>query len=116
MLRGLKAAGKTILFTTHRAEEVVGLAERVIVLERGRVIRDGRPDDVGIDCRLRIALPANLRSAAHDSLLRAGFDVTNNCTALLVRVSAARNATPIAHLSNAGIDVQAFELESGDNT
>jgi ABC-type multidrug transport system ATPase subunit len=116
LLRGLKAAGKTILFTTHRAEEIVGLADRVIVLERGRVIRDGRPDDFGAECRLRIALPAGLREAARDSLLRAGFDVTNNCTALLVRVPAARNATPFALLSRAGIDVQTFELESGDNT
>jgi nitrous oxidase accessory protein len=116
LLRGLKAAGKTILFTTHRAEEVAGLADRVIVLERGRVLHDGAPADFGADCHLRISLPVNLRDAAHESLLRAGFDVTKNCTALLVRVPTARNATPIAHLAGAGIDVPSFELESGDNT
>lgn len=115
LLRGLKTAGKTILFTTHRAEEVVGLADRVIVLERGRVVRDGAPDDFSAGCRLRISLPAEARHAALESLLRAGFDVTRNCTALVVRIPTARNATPIAHLAGVGIDVQTFEMESGDN-
>ena len=116
LLRGLKAGGKTIVFTTHRAEELAGLADRVIVLERGRVTRDGAACDFATDCRLRISVPAELRTAAHDALARAGFDVTRNCTALLVRVPTARNATPIALLAGAGIDVQTFELESGDNT
>lgn len=115
LLRGLKAAGKTILFTTHRAEEVVGLADRVVVLERGRVVRDGAPDQFVAGCRLRISLPAEARIAAFESLLRAGFDVSRNCTALVVRIPTARNATPIVHLAGVGIDVQTFELESGDN-
>ncbi len=39
-LIGLKHAGKTILFISHRPEEVVGLADRVLTLERGVVVAD----------------------------------------------------------------------------
>jgi ABC-type multidrug transport system ATPase subunit len=40
LLLQLKAAGKTILFISHRPEEVRGLADRVLTLEAGRVLTD----------------------------------------------------------------------------
>jgi ABC-2 type transport system ATP-binding protein/nitrous oxidase accessory protein len=39
-LIGLKQAGKTILFISHRPEEVGGLADRVLTLEHGRIVAD----------------------------------------------------------------------------
>lgn len=45
LLREFHAAGKTILFTTHRPEEVKNLATRLIVLHQGRVAFDGIPTD-----------------------------------------------------------------------
>jgi ABC-type multidrug transport system ATPase subunit len=41
-----KRAGKTVLLTSHRAEEVRALADRVVVLDAGRVIADGPPEEV----------------------------------------------------------------------
>src|SRR6185369_10552494 len=38
LLLDLKAAGKSILFISHRPEEVAGLADRVLTLEGGRVL------------------------------------------------------------------------------
>ena len=46
LVRGLKASGKTILLTSHRAEEVRALADRVIVLDAGHVVADGSIDEV----------------------------------------------------------------------
>jgi ABC-type multidrug transport system ATPase subunit len=40
LLLELKAAGKSILFISHRPEEVAGLADRVLTLEGGRVLTD----------------------------------------------------------------------------
>jgi ABC-type multidrug transport system ATPase subunit len=40
LLLDLKAAGKSILFISHRPEEVAGLADRVLTLEGGRVLTD----------------------------------------------------------------------------
>lgn len=43
LLKSTHAAGKTILFTSHRPEEIKTLATRVIVLHQGRVAFDGAP-------------------------------------------------------------------------
>ena len=46
VLARLKESGKTIVFTSHRRDDVLRLADRVLVLERGRVARHARPEDV----------------------------------------------------------------------
>lgn len=45
LLNGMHDAGKTILFTSHRPEEIKNLATRILVLHEGRLIFDGSPDD-----------------------------------------------------------------------
>jgi nitrous oxidase accessory protein len=46
VLARLKESGKTIVFTSHRRDDVLRLADRVLVLESGRVARHARPEDV----------------------------------------------------------------------
>ncbi|MBC7712226.1 MAG: ABC transporter ATP-binding protein [Rhizobacter sp.] len=43
LLREFHASGKTILFTTHRPEEIKNLATRLMVLHKGKVVFDGKP-------------------------------------------------------------------------
>ncbi|MCO5168884.1 MAG: ABC transporter ATP-binding protein [Planctomycetes bacterium] len=43
-LRALKAEGLTLLLTTHYMEEAAQLADRVGILERGRLIAEGPPE------------------------------------------------------------------------
>jgi ABC-type multidrug transport system ATPase subunit len=43
LLKDFHASGKTILFSSHRAEEIRSLATRIIVLHKGRVVFDGSP-------------------------------------------------------------------------
>ena len=45
-VRALSARGKTILLTTHYLEEADGLATRVIVIDRGRILRQGTPSEI----------------------------------------------------------------------
>lgn len=42
----LHGAGHTIIITTHDLEKVIAYADRLIVMERGRVVRDGLPEAV----------------------------------------------------------------------
>ncbi|HYF92774.1 MAG TPA: ABC transporter ATP-binding protein [Symbiobacteriaceae bacterium] len=42
----LKARGKTVVLTTHYMEEAAQLCDRVAVIDRGRIIAEGRPDDL----------------------------------------------------------------------
>jgi ABC-2 type transport system ATP-binding protein len=49
LIDGLRALGKTILLTTHYMDEAQHLADRVVVIARGRVIAEGTPDTLGRD-------------------------------------------------------------------
>jgi ABC-type multidrug transport system ATPase subunit len=45
LLKEFNAAGKTILFTSHRPEEIQFLATRIIVLHQGTMVFDGSPGE-----------------------------------------------------------------------
>ena len=45
-IRSLKAHGKTVLLTTHYLEEADALADRVIVINKGRVVSEGTPAEI----------------------------------------------------------------------
>jgi ABC-2 type transport system ATP-binding protein len=42
----LSAAGKTILLTTHYLEEADALASRIVVMQKGRVVAEGSPEEL----------------------------------------------------------------------
>jgi branched-chain amino acid transport system ATP-binding protein len=44
-----RARGLTVLFTEHDMDVVFSVADRIMVLHQGRVIADGRPDEVRAD-------------------------------------------------------------------
>jgi ABC-2 type transport system ATP-binding protein len=45
-IRSLAARGKTVLLTTHYLEEADALAHRIVVINKGRVLCEGTPDEV----------------------------------------------------------------------
>ena len=45
-IRALRAAGKTVLLTTHYLEEADQLADRIVVLKKGKIAADGSPDEI----------------------------------------------------------------------
>lgn len=45
-LQRFRAAGKTILFVSHNMPQVVELCNRAILLEKGSVVGDGRPEEI----------------------------------------------------------------------
>lgn len=44
MMRDFHRSGKTIMFTSHRPEEIKSLATRIIMLHQGNVVFDGSPE------------------------------------------------------------------------
>ncbi|MDQ1105167.1 ABC transporter ATP-binding protein [Nocardioides zeae] len=64
LVRGLRAAGATVLLTTHYLEEAETLADRLEIMHGGRIVRsgtageiaDGHPSTIAFD-RLERALP-----------------------------------------------------------
>ncbi len=45
-IAALKAAGKTVVVLTHELEKVLALADRLVILDRGRIRDDGKPEEV----------------------------------------------------------------------
>jgi lipooligosaccharide transport system ATP-binding protein len=45
-LRGLVNQGNTILLTTHYMEEAARLCDRIVIMDHGKILVEGRPDDL----------------------------------------------------------------------
>jgi len=70
IIRNLVADGVTILLTTQYLEEADQLADQVALLDRGRIIAQGTPDELkrripGGHIRLQFSQPEALEAAAH---------------------------------------------------
>ncbi len=114
LLASLRAAGKLIVFASHRFEELDALADRVIVLERGKVA-DVLPPSALRD-RLELALllwvPDPLQTQALALLKRQGFAAHfNGRGTIVVRISHQDKVRPLEALSAEGIKVLDFDLE-----
>jgi ABC-type branched-subunit amino acid transport system ATPase component len=55
LLRSLRAEGLALLVVEHNLGVVRRLADRIVVLDAGRVIADGAPDTVAADEGVRAA-------------------------------------------------------------
>ncbi len=71
LIRDLVAEGVTILLTTQYLEEADQLADRIAVLDRGRIVADGTPEELkrripGAHIRLRFADVVSLDKAARE--------------------------------------------------
>jgi ABC-2 type transport system ATP-binding protein len=69
LIRDLVAGGVTILLTTQYLEEADQLAGRIAVLDRGRIVAEGTPEELkrripGAHIRLQLADGADLEAAA----------------------------------------------------
>ncbi len=113
-LKVLKDEGKTILFASHRADEVMALAARVLVLDAGRLKRDTTPAEMwsGADQvrTMRLCLADASEAAAAQILRDAGHAVNLNGRGLCVNVAQDQKASPFRDLARAQIVVRDFEL------
>jgi ABC-type multidrug transport system ATPase subunit len=116
LLVGLRKEGKTILFASHRFEEVHVLANRVLALELGR---PAELLSLG-ELRLRylpeldvvLWVPEGQRAAALTCLQAKGLSAhLNGRGTVVVRVPEAHKMQPLQALNDGAIAVLDFELE-----
>ncbi len=113
-LRRLRADGKTLLFASHRPDEVIALADRVLVMEQGRLIRDTTPAELWPTEKpvqvIRLYLTLASEAEAADALREAGHAVHLNGDGLCVAVPRDRKAEPITALARRQIEVRDVEV------
>lgn len=113
-----KKQGKTLLFTSHRLEEVELLATRVLVLERGKLkLVCNEParlaTQLGMQLNLKLMIPEAMRANALTVLQTQGFSATVNGIGIRVAVSPAAKTAPLQALLAKDISVDNFEIENG---
>ena len=115
LLADVKAAGKTIIFSSHRIEEVDTLADRVLVMEKGQVRFTCTPRELPALLGWRSQVKLRMEAAALDTALHVlqadGFSARRNGVGVIVEVAHGDKARPIHLLAEANIRVTDFEME-----
>ncbi|GIW47933.1 MAG: ABC transporter ATP-binding protein [Deltaproteobacteria bacterium] len=116
LIRELKLQGKTVLFSSHRLDEVEFLADRVVVMKSGKVVMESKPnvlaETLGLKVRMYIKVPVPWIETATDILKREGFDaVTLNENTLLLEVTSREKTIPLKKLLFAEIPVEDLGIE-----
>lgn len=114
LLARLRGSGRTMIFASHRVEEVAALARRVAVLERGRLDRIVTCGEfiAAADRKvvLHLTMPEDTRGRAMTLLRSGGFDPRLNGVGILVPVTPDRKAAPFRLLTEASVRIDDFEL------
>lgn len=114
-LHDLRESGKTLVFSSHRLEEVVALADRVLLLEAGRLVLAAPPKnlerELGRESTLHVMLPTATIEPALALLTSHGLPVSRNGQGVRIRVRPGTKAEALRVLHDAGIYVEDFSLE-----
>jgi ABC-2 type transport system ATP-binding protein len=116
-VRRLNDDGTTVFLTTQYLEEADELADRVAIIDGGRIVREGAPkalkDQVGAPT-LVVMVPDDHRGVAEEVLCRFGGARPGKAGSLAIglRGGAAEMATVLRALDEAGVPVEHLELDA----
>jgi ABC-2 type transport system ATP-binding protein len=117
-IRGLAASGVTIFLTTQYLDEADQLANRIAVLDRGRIVAEGTPEQLkrripGGHVRLQFASEAALACAA--GLIEDGSRGDQDLT---LQVPGEGDVASLRHLldqlDDAGVEVEQISIHTPD--
>ncbi len=115
LLNVLKKEGKTIIFSSHRMEEVLSFADRVLVLDNGKLIADSSPMEIykkfGKNGTLKIYLSQSLTNEAIKILNQYGFESSMNGKGIKVKIEPDSKIKPIKVLLDSGMSIENFDYE-----
>ena len=120
LLMSLKARGKTLVFSSHRPEEVLALADRVLHLEKGRLVADEPPQSLYLDrhrdAEVWLRVADESLAEAEAVLAAENLGCRRLGPHLVVNLGAADKALPFNALASAGIPLEDFELHLSGNS
>jgi ABC-type multidrug transport system ATPase subunit len=114
LLISLRNQGRTLLITSHHADEVGMLVDSVVAMDQGRITTICRPEDlseeVGLKAWMQLILSNGSADHALEVLARSGFVARRNTGGILVEVSAQRKGAALDALHAAGIRIDDLEV------
>jgi ABC-2 type transport system ATP-binding protein len=111
LIAGFKAAGRTVILTTHYMEEAERLCDRVAIVDQGRVIALGTPRELiaslGADQVVEFQLADGARGLEQCRAVAGVLDVRQDGPVLTLRVARLHESLPalLEALRQAGIPV-----------
>jgi len=111
-----KDQGKTVLFSSHRLDEVYWLADRVLFMKSGRVILDEKPENLatslGMKVKINLIIPEGRIGDAISILNREGFgSVSRNGSGVYVEVAEGKKLAPLEKLIQGHIPITDFTVQ-----
>ncbi|MEW6143955.1 MAG: ABC transporter ATP-binding protein [Thermodesulfobacteriota bacterium] len=115
-IKEYKEKGKTVIFSSHRLDEVDYLADRAVLMKDGRVVMDEEPhrlrQSLGLGTKMNIAVPEEYAAVASSALAGAGIIVHGrNGRGFLVEVRGGDSLSPLRELMSRDIPVLGFSVE-----
>ena len=114
ILEDLRAAGRTLVVTSHHIEEVGMLVDRVVAMEEGEITVECSPSDLAEELGLRAWMHLILTNGSAAKALKVlhgeGFEAKMNSRGVLVEVSAQGKGEAVAALHEAGVDIKDLEV------
>ncbi len=107
VIKGLAAGGTTILLTTHYLEEAQELADRVVVIARGRVVAEGTPKDIGGRSQRPARITFRVRP---EEASRLGLDADGGLVSISTRTPTKELAQLTGNAVAAGIELTDLEV------
>lgn len=116
LIKELKKKGKTVLFSSHRLDEVDFLADTVFVIKSGRLVLESPPSRLGellgLKMKLYIKVPSPSLKVALEILNKNGFKETGlNGNRIFIQVTSNERILPVRTLLLAEVPVDDFSIE-----
>ena len=110
---GIAKRGRTIVLTTHHLEDADALADRIVVIDRGRIVADGSPAEIKATVgRKRMAFRCNASFESAEAFERAGnsYEILTDRPEAILRDLLARNVE-ISNLTVTGASLEEAFLQ-----
>jgi len=114
MIQNLNASGKTIVFSSHRFEEVAALADHIVWLEGGKLKALCTPSelatDLGLRQWLRVEIAREYQSAAISSLSDKGYHHVPNGKAIYINIQTHQKVDILRLFDESHIPITDFDV------
>ncbi len=115
LIKELKNEGKTIIFASHRIDDILKLADRVLILNNGNLVKECLPEQLEEFIEEKLVLSIYVShsqiSEAFQILVNKGFNVNINDDCILVKTTMSEKIESILCLNQAHIKIDNFELD-----